>query len=78
LNFDALNFKKDHPPGPCRTRSTPGEKEDEKLVLRTPHLPVQAALPSAELPVYVVSGRTFRTDVDATTPRCSTRSKASR
>jgi phenylalanyl-tRNA synthetase alpha chain len=73
LNFDALNFGKDHP---ARTMQDTFYVEDgaavegdSELVLRTHTSPVQVrALLSRELPVYVVCpGRTFRTDaLDAT------------
>ena len=75
LNFDALNFPKDHPArtmqdtfyiGSTETSSSDG---DSDLVLRTHTSPVQVrALLTRELPVYVVCpGRTFRTDaLDAT------------
>jgi len=68
FNFDALNFKPDHP---ARTMQDTFfvESEDTGVVLRTHTSPVQArALLSRELPVYVVAlGKTFRTDeLDAT------------
>jgi phenylalanyl-tRNA synthetase alpha chain len=74
LNFDALNFGKDHP---ARTMQDTfyvgggpdGSGPDSGLVLRTHTSPVQVrALLERELPVYVVCpGRTFRTDeLDAT------------
>jgi phenylalanyl-tRNA synthetase alpha chain len=72
LNFDALNFKKDHPARTMQDTFYLGEKDPdgaEKLVLRTHTSPVQVrALLERELPVYVVCpGRTFRTDtLDAT------------
>jgi phenylalanyl-tRNA synthetase alpha chain len=69
LNFDALNFKKDHPARTMQDTFYLGDKEDENLVLRTHTSPVQVrALLERELPVYVVCpGRTFRTDaLDAT------------
>ena len=69
LNFDALNFGKDHPARTMQDTFYLGEKDDEKLVLRTHTSPVQVrALLERELPVYVVCpGRTFRTDaLDAT------------
>ena len=67
-NFDALNFKPDHP---ARTMQDTFfvESEDTDLVLRTHTSPVQVrALLSRPLPVYVVApGRTYRTDeLDAT------------
>jgi phenylalanyl-tRNA synthetase alpha chain len=73
LNFDALNFKKDHPARTMQDTFYLGDKESgygaEQLVLRTHTSPVQVrALLERELPVYVVCpGRTFRTDaLDAT------------
>jgi phenylalanyl-tRNA synthetase alpha chain len=68
LNFDALNFGKDHP---ARTMQDTFyvAPEDSGLVLRTHTSPVQArTLLGRELPVYIVCpGRTFRTDeLDAT------------
>src|SRR3712207_4982490 len=68
FNFDALNFKKDHP---ARTMSDTFyvAPADSGLVLRTHTSPVQVrSLLDRELPVYVVCpGRTFRTDeIDAT------------
>ncbi len=69
MNFDALNFKKDHPARTMQDTFYLGEKDDESLVLRTHTSPVQIrALLERELPVYVVCpGRTFRTDaLDAT------------
>ncbi len=65
LNFDALNFGKDHP---ARTMQDTFHLEDG-TVLRTHTSPVQIrSLLDRELPVYVVCpGRTFRTDaLDAT------------
>jgi phenylalanyl-tRNA synthetase alpha chain len=75
LNFDALNFGKDHPARTMQdtfylAESTSGaDSEDSGLVLRTHTSPVQVrALLERPLPVYVVCpGRTFRTDeLDAT------------
>ncbi|HEV2780569.1 MAG TPA: phenylalanine--tRNA ligase subunit alpha [Actinophytocola sp.] len=68
FNFDALNFKKDHP---ARTMQDTFyvAPEGSGLALRTHTSPVQIrALLERELPVYVVCpGRTFRTDeLDAT------------
>ncbi|SDC16220.1 phenylalanine--tRNA ligase subunit alpha [Actinokineospora iranica] len=68
FNFDALNFKKDHP---ARTMQDTFyvAPEGSGLVLRTHTSPVQVrALIERDLPVYVVCpGRTFRTDeLDAT------------
>ncbi|MHA6783387.1 phenylalanine--tRNA ligase subunit alpha [Pseudonocardia saturnea] len=65
LNFDALNFGKDHP---ARTMQDTFYLEGGE-VLRTHTSPVQIrSLLDRELPVYVVCpGRTFRTDaLDAT------------
>ncbi|MBC8092368.1 MAG: phenylalanine--tRNA ligase subunit alpha, partial [Pseudonocardia sp.] len=65
LNFDALNFGKDHP---ARTMQDTFYLESGE-VLRTHTSPVQIrSLLDRELPVYVVCpGRTFRTDaLDAT------------
>jgi phenylalanyl-tRNA synthetase alpha chain len=69
LNFDALNFKKDHPARTMQDTFYLGEGEESGLVLRTHTSPVQVrALLERPLPVYVVCpGRTFRTDeLDAT------------
>jgi phenylalanyl-tRNA synthetase alpha chain len=68
FNFDALNFKPDHP---ARTMQDTFfvESEDTDIVLRTHTSPVQVrSLLSRPLPVYVVvPGRTYRTDeLDAT------------
>jgi phenylalanyl-tRNA synthetase alpha chain len=68
FNFDALNFKKDHP---ARTMQDTFyiAPEGSGLALRTHTSPVQIrALLERDLPVYVVCpGRTFRTDeLDAT------------
>ena len=68
FNFDALNFKKDHP---ARTMQDTFyvAPADSGLVLRTHTSPVQIrSLLERDLPVYVVCpGRTFRTDeLDAT------------
>jgi phenylalanyl-tRNA synthetase alpha chain len=66
LNFDALNFGKDHP---ARSMQDTFYLADSNLVLRTHTSPVQIrALLARDLPVYVVCpGRTFRTDaLDAT------------
>jgi phenylalanyl-tRNA synthetase alpha chain len=63
FNFDALNFRPDHP-----ARSEQDTfyvaPEDSRQLLRTHTSPVQVrALLERELPVYVISiGRTFRTD----------------
>ena len=79
LNFDALNFKKDHPARTMQDTFYLGEGEQSGLVLRTHTSPVQIrALLERALPVYVVCpGRTFRTDeLDATHTPCSTRSRA--
>jgi phenylalanyl-tRNA synthetase alpha chain len=69
LNFDALNFGKDHPARTMQDTFYLGESETSGLVLRTHTSPVQIrALLERPLPVYVVCpGRTFRTDeLDAT------------
>jgi phenylalanyl-tRNA synthetase alpha chain len=69
LNFDALNFGKDHPARTMQDTFYLGEGEQSGLVLRTHTSPVQVrALLERPLPVYVVCpGRTFRTDaLDAT------------
>src|SRR5690349_13973424 len=69
LNFDALNFGKDHPARTMQDTFYLGEGQDSGTVLRTHTSPVQVrALLERELPVYVVCpGRTFRTDeLDAT------------
>ncbi|TDP89384.1 phenylalanine--tRNA ligase subunit alpha [Labedaea rhizosphaerae] len=68
FNYDALNFKPDHP---ARTMQDTFyvAPEDSGLVLRSHTSPVQIrSLLERELPVYVVCpGRTFRTDeLDAT------------
>jgi len=68
FNFDALNFKPDHPARAMQDTFYV-ENEDSGLVLRTHTSPMQIrALLSRELPVYVVGpGKTFRTDeLDAT------------
>jgi phenylalanyl-tRNA synthetase alpha chain len=70
LNFDALNFGKDHPARTMQDTFYLGsDGTDQSTVLRTHTSPVQIrALLERELPVYVVCpGRTFRTDeLDAT------------
>ncbi len=69
LNFDALNFGKDHPARTMQDTFYLGDGENSGLVLRTHTSPVQVrALLERSLPVYVVCpGRTFRTDaLDAT------------
>jgi phenylalanyl-tRNA synthetase alpha chain len=69
LNFDALNFGKDHPARTMQDTFYLGDSENSGTVLRTHTSPVQVrALLERELPVYVVCpGRTFRTDaLDAT------------
>ena len=69
LNFDALNFGKDHPARTMQDTFYLGDGEDSGIVLRTHTSPVQVrALLERPLPVYVVCpGRTFRTDaLDAT------------
>ncbi|SHL09659.1 phenylalanyl-tRNA synthetase, alpha subunit [Pseudonocardia thermophila] len=69
LNFDALNFGKDHPARTMQDTFYLGEGEHSGMVLRTHTSPVQVrALLERPLPVYVVCpGRTFRTDaLDAT------------
>ena len=69
LNFDALNFGKDHPARTMQDTFHLGDSETSGLVLRTHTSPVQIrSLLERDLPVYVVCpGRTFRTDaLDAT------------
>jgi phenylalanyl-tRNA synthetase alpha chain len=69
LNFDALNFRKDHPARTMQDTFYLGASDTSGTVLRTHTSPVQVrALLERELPVYVVCpGRTFRTDaLDAT------------
>jgi phenylalanyl-tRNA synthetase alpha chain len=69
LNFDALNFGKDHPARTMQDTFYLGRDGDESTVLRTHTSPVQVrSLLERPLPVYVVCpGRTFRTDaLDAT------------
>jgi phenylalanyl-tRNA synthetase alpha chain len=69
LNFDALNFGKDHPARTMQDTFYLGDSESSGTVLRTHTSPVQVrALLERDLPVYVVCpGRTFRTDaLDAT------------
>ncbi|MFC4949564.1 phenylalanine--tRNA ligase subunit alpha [Pseudonocardia sp. GCM10023141] len=69
LNFDALNFGKDHPARTMQDTFYLGDGENSGTVLRTHTSPVQIrSLLERELPVYVVCpGRTFRTDaLDAT------------
>jgi phenylalanyl-tRNA synthetase alpha chain len=71
LNFDALNFGKDHP---ARTMQDTFYLEGG-AVLRTHTSPVQIrSLLDRDLPVYVVCP----TSSTPPTPRCSTRSRASR
>ncbi|GLZ10923.1 phenylalanine--tRNA ligase alpha subunit [Actinomadura sp. NBRC 104425] len=68
FNFDALNFKPDHPARTMQDTFFVGS-EDTDLVLRTHTSPVQVrSLLERDLPVYVVvPGRTYRTDeLDAT------------
>ncbi|GAA1330139.1 phenylalanine--tRNA ligase subunit alpha [Pseudonocardia xinjiangensis] len=69
LNFDALNFGKDHPARTMQDTFYLGDSETSGTVLRTHTSPVQArALLERDLPVYVVCpGRTFRTDALDTT-----------
>ncbi|GAA3086434.1 phenylalanine--tRNA ligase subunit alpha [Pseudonocardia yunnanensis] len=69
LNFDALNFGKDHPARTMQDTfylagSAGDDSESSGMVLRTHTSPVQVrALLQRELPVFVVCpGRTFRTD----------------
>src|ERR1700754_1809599 len=69
LNFDALNFGKDHPARTMQDTFYLGGSETSGAVLRTHTSPVQIrALLQRQLPVFVVCpGRTFRTDeLDAT------------
>jgi phenylalanyl-tRNA synthetase alpha chain len=69
LNFDALNFGKDHPARTMQDTFYLGGSESSGTVLRTHTSPVQIrSLLERDLPVYVVCpGRTFRTDaLDAT------------
>jgi phenylalanyl-tRNA synthetase alpha chain len=71
LNFDALNFGKDHPARTMQDTFYLADPagDDGSVVLRTHTSPVQIrALLERDLPVYVVCpGRTFRTDaLDAT------------
>src|ERR1700754_319167 len=69
LNFDALNFGKDHPARTMQDTFYLGGSETSGAVLRTHTSRVQIrALLERALPVYVVCpGRTFRTDeLDAT------------
>ncbi|MDT7707400.1 MAG: phenylalanyl-tRNA synthetase alpha chain [Pseudonocardiales bacterium] len=71
LNFDALNFGKDHPARTMQDTFYLADPagDDGSTVLRTHTSPVQIrALLERDLPVYVVCpGRTFRTDaLDAT------------
>jgi phenylalanyl-tRNA synthetase alpha chain len=69
LNFDALNFGKDHPARTMQDTFYLGDSESSGMVLRTHTSPVQIrSLLERDLPVYVVCpGRTFRTDaLDAT------------
>lgn len=68
LNFDALNFGRDHPARTMQDTFFVGA-EDSGIVLRTHTSPVQArTLLERKPPVYVICpGRTFRTDeLDAT------------
>ena len=58
LNFDALNFKKDHPARTMQDTFYLGDGEDSGMVLRTHTSPVQIrALLERPLPVYVVCHR---------------------
>ncbi|MFI6349419.1 phenylalanine--tRNA ligase subunit alpha [Streptomyces sp. NPDC050560] len=76
FNFDALNFKPDHPARQMQDtffvegpEDADGVARDSGVVLRTHTSPVQArALLARELPVYIVCpGRVYRTDeLDAT------------
>ncbi|WP_232668609.1 phenylalanine--tRNA ligase subunit alpha [Pseudonocardia sp. TRM90224] len=69
LNFDALNFGKDHPARTMQDTFYLGGNETSGTVLRTHTSPVQArTLLEREPPVFIVCpGRTFRTDaLDAT------------
>lgn len=69
LNFDALNFGKDHPARTMQDTFYLGAGEASGTVLRTHTSPVQArTLLERDLPIYIVCpGRTFRTDaLDAT------------
>ncbi|MBW0119115.1 phenylalanine--tRNA ligase subunit alpha [Pseudonocardia abyssalis] len=70
LNFDALNFGKDHPARTMQDTFYLADSDDTAgRVLRTHTSPVQIrSLLDRDLPVYVVCpGRTFRTDaLDAT------------
>ena len=63
FNFDALNFKKDHPARTLSDTFYVGP-DGSGLVLRTHTSPVQArTLLTRDLPVYIVCpGRTYRTD----------------
>ncbi len=68
FNFDALNFKPDHPAREMQDTFFV-EPADAHLVLRTHTSPVQVrSMLEREVPVYVLCpGRTFRTDeLDAT------------
>ena len=68
FNFDALNFKPDHPARTMQDTFFVGS-EETGLVMRTHTSPVQIrSLLTRPLPVYVViPGKTFRTDeLDAT------------
>ncbi|WP_020502398.1 phenylalanine--tRNA ligase subunit alpha [Sciscionella marina] len=68
FNFDALNFRPDHPARTTRDTFYVAP-EDSGLVLRTETSPMQIrGLLNRELPVYLVSpGRVYRTDtLDAT------------
>lgn len=68
FNFDALNFKPDHPARTLQDTFYVGE-EGSKQILRTHTSPVQVrTLLDRDVPVYIVCpGRVFRTDeLDAT------------
>src|SRR3954464_11085893 len=70
LNFDALNFRRDHL-GPATMDTFFVAPEDSGLVLRTHTSPVQArTILEGRQPIYVVaSGRTYRTaELDAAPP----------
>jgi phenylalanyl-tRNA synthetase alpha chain len=72
LNFDALNFKPDHPARQMQDTfyvAAPDGEPDPHLVLRTHTSPVQArSLLERDLPIYIACpGRVYRTDeLDAT------------
>nr|BFE42110.1 hypothetical protein GCM10017547_00030 [Pseudarthrobacter oxydans] len=78
FNFDALNFKPDHPAREMQDTFFV-EPPEAHLLMRTHTSPVQVrSMLERELPIYVLCpGKVFRTDeLDATHTPCSTSSRA--